>query len=236
METSPESSVAGENRLLAALPLVEQERLLPHLERVQLGLEEKLYEPDQPITHVYFPCTSVGSLLSVMEDGTAVEFGTVGREGMVGLAVFLGAESVPTLAFNQVTGDALRMTAERFRELSREGVFHHLLHRYAQAMFNQMAQTAACNRVHSLEERCARWLLMTHDRVGRDQFDLMQKFLAQMLGTHRPSVSVAAGMLQKAGFIRYSRGRITVTDREGLESAACECYARVSREFDRLLP
>lgn len=235
MTTARVFADSSENRLLVCLPREEQERLRPYLERVHLGLQEAFYEPNTPIPYVYFPCSAVGSLVSVMDDGEAAEFATVGNEGIVGLPIFLDADTIPSLAFCQVEGEALRMEAERFREFSRSGPLHRLMHRYTQALFNQMAQSAACNRLHSLEERCARWLLITHDRVGQDQFALKQAFLAQMLGTRRPSVSVAAGMLQKAGFIRYSRGKITVTDRPGLESASCECYARIRREFERLL-
>jgi CRP-like cAMP-binding protein len=171
-----------------------------------------------------------------MEDGTVVELATVGNEGMVGLPVFLGGDTMPLKAFVQIPGDAMRMKADVFKDSVNQGSpLHGLLQRYTQALFNQVAQSTACNRVHSIEERCCRWLLMTRDRVESDGFPLTQEFLSQMLGVRRPSVSVVAAILQKAGLIRYSRGRITILDREGLEAAACECYAIIKQEFDRLL-
>jgi CRP-like cAMP-binding protein len=192
--------------------------------------------PSASSSHVYFPIGVVISLVTSMEDGTAVELATVGREGMVGLPVFLGTGSLPIQAFGQIPGEALRVTAEAFRaEIKRNGPLVQVLNRYMQALFIQVAQVAACNRVHLVEQRRARWLLQTHDRVGADQFLLTQEFLAQMLGVRRAGVSVAAGLLQKAGLIRYARGRITILDRPGQESAACECYRVVRREFDRLL-
>jgi CRP-like cAMP-binding protein len=224
-----------DNRLLAALPPEERERLLPGMETVPLSVKHSLYEPDQPIEHVYFVRTGVVSLVSVMEEGALVEVATIGNEGMVGLPVFLGADTISMKAFVQIPGEAWRMGAAPFREAVRNGGrFPELLQRYTQALFLQVAQGAACNRAHSIEERCARWLLMTHDRVERDEFPLTQEFLAIMLGVRRPSVTVAAGILQKAGFIRYSRGRITVVDREGLEAATWECYGMIRREYDRL--
>jgi CRP-like cAMP-binding protein len=165
-----------------------------------------------------------------------VEVGTVGNEGMLGLPVFLGADSSPGAAFCQVPGRALRMPAEALRAAaSVEGPLRDLLQRYAQALMDQIAQSAACNRAHSTEERLCRWLLMTHDRVGADRFPLTQEFLGQMLGVRRAGVSATASILQRAGFIRYSRGTITITDRAGLESASCGCYRVVRDEFDRLL-
>jgi CRP-like cAMP-binding protein len=171
-----------------------------------------------------------------MSDGLAVEAGTVGNEGMVGLPLYLGAETSPHRAFSQVPGEALRMRAGDFTaELARQGPLHAVLKRYNQALINQMAYSVACNRLHSVEERMCRWLLMTQDRVGAEQFPLTQEFLAQMLGVRRPSVTVVAGILQKAGLIVYSRGLITIRDRAGLEAASCECYRVVRDELDRLL-
>lgn len=235
MSTADVYARPGRNRLLGLLPPDEWARLQPHLEPVALGPGDPIYHPDEPIPYVYFPTTLIGSLVVVMDDGQSSEWGTVGNEGMIGLPLFLEDDSLPSRAFCQGAGEGFRMKAAAFREQSRDGSLHSLLHRYTLALLNQVAQSAACNRLHSFEERCARWLLMTHDRCGKDQFDLKQEFLAQMLGTRRATVSVAAGILQKAGFIRYTRGRITVVDREGLESAACECYARIHREYDRLL-
>jgi CRP-like cAMP-binding protein len=224
------------NRLLDSLPRPDLERLRPHLEAVSVGVKHVVYEPNGPIKHVYFPINCVISLVTYLEDGASVEMATIGLEGMVGLPIFLGTDTMPSRAFGQVPGDALRITAAAFtEEIERNGPLVQVLNRYTQALFNQVAQTTACNRVHLVEQRCARWLLQTHDRVGSDQFSLTQEFLAQMLGVRRTGVSAAAGLLQKAGLIRYARGRITVLDRPGLESAACECYRVIKREFDRLI-
>lgn len=228
--------IPGENRLLAALPDAVLDRLRPRLEETALGLKQVLYEADRPIEHVYFPRTGVVSLVIAMADGLMVEVGTVGNEGMVGTPVFLGAEKSPTKAFAQVPGEALRMRAEDFREeIGSGGPLPDLIRRYTQAMVNQISQSVACNHLHSVQERMCRWLLMTHDRVGADEFSLTQEFLAEMLGVRRPSVTVVAGILQQAGLIRYHRGRVTVLDRAGLEAASCECYRVVRREYDRLL-
>ncbi|OWY64040.1 hypothetical protein B7486_49525 [cyanobacterium TDX16] len=171
-----------------------------------------------------------------MEDGGVVEAATVGNEGMVGLPVFLEADTIPSQAIVQIPGDALRMKADAFKAwVDQSQPLQNLLKRYTQVMFNSIMQTAACNRRHEIEQRCCRWLLMTHDRVGSDNFPLTQEFLAQMLGVRRPSVSVVASILQKAGLIRYSRGKIIILDRPGLESATCECYPVIKQEFDRLL-
>jgi len=224
------------NRLLAALPRQDYERLRPSLEIVTSGIKDLVYEPNGPIAYVYFPLNCVFSLLTIMADGTAIEYATVGNEGMVGLPVFLGAETMPSRAYTQVPGEAVRMKAELFREAARPvGPLHDVLLRYTQALVSQLAQTAACNRLHSIEERCSRWLLMTHDRVAGDQFVLTQEFLGLMLGVRRQRVNAAAGLLQKAGLIRYRRGQITILDRQGLEAASCECYRVTRREFDRLL-
>lgn len=229
-------SPPGENRLLSVLAADALERLRPHLEPVALTLRATLYRPNEPISHVYFPCNAVCSLILTLEGGVTVEFGTVGNEGLLGLPVFLGADSTPGEAFAQVAGRALRLPADILRQQTAGGgALHDLLQRYAQAFTNQIAQTAACNRAHSVDERCARWLLMTHDRVGGDRFRLTQQFLAQMLGVRRATVNTAASILQRAGFIRYSRGVIAVADRPGLESAACTCYRTVREEFERLL-
>jgi CRP-like cAMP-binding protein len=235
MSGAPSQS-PGENRLLALLPPEVRERLRPHLTLVELGLRHGLYRPNEPIQHVYFPLNGVCSLVISMDEGAIFEVATVGNEGMVGLPVFLGAESIPGEAFVQVAGHALQLPAEVLRqETSTGGAFHELLHRYTQALLNQISQTAVCNRAHSIEQRCGRWLLMTHDRMGAAQFALTQEFLGQMLGVRRASVSAVASALQKAGVIRYSRGVITVTDRAGLEHVSCECYRIVRGEFDRLL-
>ncbi len=224
------------NRLLALLPEAEYKRLEPHLEKVALPLREVLYEADKPIEHVFFPLTGVTSIVAEMEDGRIAEVGTIGNEGMAGLPVFLGAEKTPTLAFQQVPGEALRMRVDVFRkEIENAGTLTRVLHRYTQALFTQVAQAAACNRLHSTDQRCARWLLMTHDRVGTDEFLLTHEFLGQMLGVRRATVTEVAGTLHKAGLITYSRGKITVLDRQGLEAASCKCYQVIREDFDRLL-
>jgi CRP-like cAMP-binding protein len=224
------------NRLLAALPREEYERLLPHLELVPLEYKQILYQPNEPIDYVYFPNNGVASLLTIMENGDAVEVGTVGNEGMVGLPVFLGAKTIPGQAIVQIPGDGLRMRVDVFQnKVTSQSPLYNLLQRYTQALFNQIAQSAACNRLHSIEERFCRWLLMTQDRVGKDKFPLTQEFLSQMLGVRRASVSVVASTIQRAGLITYTRGKITILDREGLEAASCECYAIIKEEFERLV-
>lgn len=206
------------------------------MEAVSLQYKQILYEPNQFIQHVYFPLNGVVSLLTIMADGEVAEVGTVGNEGMVGLPVFLGATTIPGMAMAQVPGDALRMSVDVFKDkVTPDSQLHNLLQRYTQALFNQIAQTAACNRLHSIEERLCRWLLMTQDRVESDQFPLTQEFLAQMLGVRRSSVSVVAATLQKAGLIQYSRGKMTILDRAGIEAVSCECYAIVKREFENLI-
>jgi CRP-like cAMP-binding protein len=223
------------NRLLAALPRDALEHILPLLTHVPLPDGMIIYEPGARITHVYFVLTGIISMVCQMREGT-VEVGTVGCEGMTGLPIVLEADTMPSRAFVQVPGDALRMSADALLRAMRESPkLRRLIYRYVQALFDQTAQHAACNRLHGLEERCARWLLMTHDRVVGDVLLLKQQFLAEMLGVHRPAVTLAAGALQKAGIIRYSRGKVTVLDRAALESASCECYAIVTRRIDELI-
>lgn len=224
------------NRLLAAVPAADRRRMQERMEPVKFDLRQPVYEPGKPIEYVYFPLTAVISMLAVMDDGQAVEVATMGNEGMAGLPVFLGATTSPDLAFAQIPGRALRMPAGEFRELANgAGVVQALLQRYTQAFFVQLAQGAACNRLHSLDQRLARWLLMTHDRVGQDQFPLTQEFMAQMLGVRRATVTEAAGRLQQADLITYRRGIITILDRPGLEAASCECYRIITAEHARLL-
>jgi CRP-like cAMP-binding protein len=228
--------VPGKNRLLAALPRDEYDRLHTNLEKVSLPLKEILYEANGPIAHVFFPLNGVVSLVISMEGGFTLEVGTIGNEGMVGTPVFLGSESSPTRAISQVPGEALRMEATVFQEeMKRDGLLYGLVQRYTQAMINQISQSTVCNRRHSVQKRMCRWLLMSHDRVGTDEFQLTQEFLSQMLGVRRPTVSAVAGILQKAGLLTYRRGRMTILDRKGLEAASCECYQVVREELDRLL-
>ncbi|MFL5575571.1 MAG: Crp/Fnr family transcriptional regulator [Gemmatimonadaceae bacterium] len=225
------------NRIITALPAETRERLAPHLELVSLRVRDPLHDARGPVEHVYFPLNAVVSLVSDIDDGVTVELATLGNEGMVGIAVFLAGETMPYRAFTQVPGATLRLPARVLvAEMARDQELGDVLKRYTQALLVQVAQTAACNRIHRVEERCARWLLMTHDRVGRaEQFPLTQEFLAQMLGVRRATVTVAAGMLQRAGLIRYTRGKITVVDRPRLEAASCGCYRVVRDETDRLL-
>jgi CRP-like cAMP-binding protein len=224
------------NRLLAALSEADRQAFQPLLEPVELSLRQVLHEVGEPITHVVFVRHGVVSLVNEPNRGEIVEVATIGPEGMVGLAVALGVPAIPTRAFVQVPGDGFRVEAAAFTAFveSRPG-FRILLMRYTMALLNQIAQNASCNRLHEVQERCARWLLQTHDRVDGDTFPLTQEFLAQMLGVHRPTVSIAAGMLQRAGLISYSRGIITILDRAGLRDASCSCYGFVSQEYERLL-
>jgi CRP-like cAMP-binding protein len=232
----PSDDLKPANRLLSSLPGPAFRALRPHLERVALETKQVLFNVDVPIEHVYFPEDIVVSVLSVMQDGSAVEVATVGREGMVGLPVVLGAEKAQALAFVQVPGHGMRVEARFFREhVQRSGAMRNVLDRYTQALFTQLSQNSACNRLHSIEERCARWLLMTHDRVGADSFPLTQQFLAQMLGVRRAGVSEVASQLQREGLMTYQRGHITLKDRAGLEAASCECYRIIQSEFDRLV-
>lgn len=236
--TVPSSTpaVPCRNRILSALPAGEWERLRDSLEPVTLEFRRVLFEPNQTIQHVYFPEDAVVSILGLMEDGSAVETATVGNEGMVGVPVFLGAMQMAGQAFAQIPGTGWRMSAGALREEARRGSpLAQLLGRYTQALFTLVAQSSACNRKHGTEQRCARWLLMTHDRVGGDTFELTQLFLSQMLGVRRATVSETAAQLQGRGLIRYVRGRITVVDRPGLEAAACPCYGIIRAEFARML-
>jgi CRP-like cAMP-binding protein len=228
------AAVWRRNRLLAALPEVEQQRLAGELQLVDLGLRELMYEVGQPIDSVYFPLGCVMSLVAPVGD-EVVEVATVGPEGMVGLPAFLGVTTSAQRVYCQLPGPALQLSVEALAGfLSGDGDLHRLLHRYTQAVMVFLGQSVACNRLHTVEQRCARWLAHTHDRVDQDSFPLTQEFLAQMLGVRRASVSVSAQTLQQAGLIRYSRGRITVLDRDGLRAAACPCYPIIHREFDKL--
>ena len=237
----PESPQAAErNQLLRALPPAAYAALLPDLEPVELTRGQLLWRHDATIRGVYFPRTAVTSLVTPLADEAPVESATVGFEGLVGVPVVLGADATHTQAVAQVPGTAARVEARRFREWlgSADGATGLFL-RYTQALLEQTAQGVACNRRHGIDERCARWLLATHDRVGReqgvDQFPLTHDFLAAMLGTRRATVTVAAGMLQQAGLIRYSRGRVSILDAAGLEAASCECYGVVRAQHARLL-
>jgi CRP-like cAMP-binding protein len=223
------------NRLLAALPAADYARLLPALEPVRLEHKQVLTRMDAPIDHVYFPRDAVTSILVPMDDGQDVEGATVGNEGLIGLPVFLGDAMGTELVICQVPGAAFQITIAAVREVAAQSpALVRAVHRYTLALMGQMNRTAGCNRIHPVDERCARWLLMTADRVGRDTFSLTQEFLAAMLGVRRASVTTAAGMLQQAGFITYRYGQVRIVDRDGLEQAACEDYRLSKALYDRL--
>jgi len=235
-DTAPDEAPIR-NRLLAALPASELALLTPYLERVSLEQRAQLFAPEQPIAHVYFPDTAVISLVSRLEDGRSVEVGTAGSEGMAGLSLFLAEDTSSFEAFAQIPGIAHRMDAKEFVRLAATSeALHRMLLRYTQAFLTQVAQTAACNGAHLVEERCARWLLMTSDRVDGDEFALTHEFLAFMLGVRRAGVTVTMRALQDAGIIAYGRGRIGIVDRAALEAVSCACYRVVRDHFERLLP
>ena len=224
------------NRLLGMLSRKDYQRLRPHLRHVPLAYRQSLYRAHRRLGSVYFIETGVGSLVNTMANGQAAEVGTIGNEGVVGLPLLLEAGSAPTSVYVQVPGNGLCMSAARFSaELAKSASMRTVMLRYAHALFNQVAQSAACNHFHTLQQRCCRWLLMTHDRMQSEEFLLTQEFLAMMLGVQRTGVSAAAGGLQRAGLIRYNRGIVTILDRRGLLARACECYGLSKREFDRLL-
>ena len=232
----PNGANQHQNRLLALLPKPDYDRLKPHLEAVELTYKRQLYYANKPIDFVYFVETGVASLVNTMKNGEASEVGTIGNEGLVGLPVLLGDRQAPTAVYVQVPGVGLRMPADAFADaLEQSPSLRVTMLHYAHAFFNQIAQSAACNHFHALEQRCCRWLLMTHDRMHTDEFLLTHEFLAMMLGVRRAGVTVAAGELQRAGIIRYTRGRITVLDIQELRDRSCECYAISKMEFDRLL-
>ena len=226
-----------ENQLLAALPETERTRVLPLLEPVEMPLGKVLFESGCAISHVYFPTTSIVSLLHVMLDGASAEIAVVGHEGIVGISLFMGGISTPSRAVVQSAGWGFRLKADVIRqEFNRAGPAMHLLLRYTQALITQKAQTAACNRHHSLDQQLCRWLLLSLDRLQGNELVMTQELIANMLGVRREGVTEAAGHLQQAGLIRYQRGHITVLDRAGIEQRSCECYAVVKKEYDRLLP
>jgi len=225
------------NLLLAALPAAEYERLLPHLEPVPMRLGEVLYESGGELRHAYFPTTCIVSLLYVMENGSSAEIAVVGNEGLVGVALFMGGGTMPNRAVVQSAGHAYRLRGPVMQlEFDRYGPLLRLLLRYTQALITQMAQTAVCNRHHSVDQQLCRWLLMSLDRLSSDELVMTQELIANMLGVRREGVTEAAGKLHRAGLIDYRRGHITVLDRPGLEARVCECYQVVKTEFDRLLP
>jgi len=224
------------NMILSLLPQAEQAAVLARSEMITIQSKELVYRREEPLTHVYFPEDCVISLVTEMEDGDQVEAMTVGSDGFAGMAIFHDAPNSRLKAIGQISGHTRRIAAADFRELVRTcDAFHRLLHRYSQFVFETVSQSAACNRLHVIEQRCARWLLMSEDRVGRSRFDLTQEFLAEMLGVRRPGVTVAMGILEKAGLISHGRGTITVINRAGLEKASCECYRTIKAREAKLI-
>ncbi|HWW76010.1 MAG TPA: Crp/Fnr family transcriptional regulator [Pyrinomonadaceae bacterium] len=236
MPTNADTSDPTKNRLLAALPRDEYERMLPQLGHVSFKLGEVVYESGGQMEHIYFPTSAIVSLLYLMENGASAEMGMAGREGLVGVALFMGGNTMPNRAVVQSAGGAVRMRAQVLRdEFARGGAFQRLLLRYTQALLTQMSQTAVCNRLHAIEQQLCRWLLLSHDRLDSDELVMTQELIANMLGVRREGVTAAAGRLQEQGLISYVRGRIRILDRRGLEASACECYKVVKDEYGRLL-
>ena len=238
MKTKPSASPAlpTKNQLLAALPKADYQRLVTHLEPIPLPLGWSVYEPGSPMEHVFFPTDGIISLLYVMENGASAEIAVTGNEGLVGIALFMGGESTPSRAVVQSAGQAYRLRADFLKEeFERGGELQHLLLRFTQALITQMAQTAVCNRHHTVEQQLCRWLLLSLDRLPSNDLVMTQELIANMLGVRREGVTEAAGHLQQAGLIQYQRGHITVLDRPKLAERVCECYAVVKRESDRLL-
>jgi CRP-like cAMP-binding protein len=234
---SPKLNDPRQNHLLAVLPDEEHVRIFPHLEQVRLNLGDVLYESGGQLRYVYFPTTAIVSLLSLMENGSSAEIAIVGYEGIVGIALFMGGETMPNRAVVQSEGMAFRMNGSLLnQEFNRAGPVQHILLRYTMALLAQMAQTAVCNRHHSIDQQLCRWLLLSLDRLHSNELSMTQELIANMLGVRREGVTEAAGKLQSAGLINYNRGRITVLDRPGLEARVCECYEVVKNEFARLLP
>ncbi|MEA3642288.1 MAG: Crp/Fnr family transcriptional regulator [Lamprobacter sp.] len=242
MTTAPSPASPHQNHLLDALPKAEYEQMLSNLEPISLALGQVIYESGEGLSHVYFPTTAIVSLLYVMENGASAEIAVVGNEGIVGIALFMGGETMPNRAVVQSAGLAYRLKGPLLkREFARfggrrQGSLQPLLLRYTMALLTQMAQTAVCNRHHTIDQQLCRWLLLSLDRLPSNKLDMTQELIANMLGVRREGVTEAAGRLQSAGLIRYSRGHIEILDRPGLEARVCECYEVVRREFERLLP
>lgn len=225
----------SENRLLAALPEAEYQRLLPKLEQIALIYTENIYQPGDTINHIYFPESGIVSLLSAVEANSTLEVGIVGNEGIIGLPVFLGAKISNNRAVVQGEGFALRMTTADFLVEAESGELSRILRHFTHSLLTQISQSAACNRFHQIDSRMARWLLMTHDRMQKDEFKITQEFLSNMLGVRREAVNKAATHLQQNRLIRYSRGNLLILDRQGLESAACNCYQIIKKDYDNFL-
>jgi CRP-like cAMP-binding protein len=236
VKVKPVARKGFRNRVLDRLPRKELSRIKKALTELEVATRDEIYEPNKPFEHAYFPETAVASVVNVLEDGTEIEVATIGYEGMVGLPLFLGTKQSPACAFWQIAGTAFRIDAAFLQKEKRSrSALAAALELYTQGFFAQIAQSVTCNRLHTLEQRCARWLLMTHDRVPSDDFPLKQEFLGQMLGVRRTGISEVAGQLQRKRVIKYSRGRMCMTNRAGLERLSCECYQVVAREYRRLL-
>lgn len=236
MTVSDDLDTKIKNRLLASLPGKDYKRLVPNLEEVHLDFSEVLYESGDTIKYVYFPNNSIVSLLSTVEDRSTLEIGITGNEGMVGPSILLGVKISPYRALVQGEGSAMRMKASTLlKESNADGSLQRLLHRHIHALMTQIAQSAACNRFHQVEARLARWLLMTHDRIGSEKFRLTQQFLSDMLGVRRQGVTYSARALQRSKLITYSRGHLTILNRTGLEAAACKCYSIIKAEYESFL-
>ncbi|WP_234413593.1 Crp/Fnr family transcriptional regulator [Ideonella sp. A 288] len=237
MANPPVQSAPQRNQLLAALPPAEFDRWMPHLEWVAMPLGQVIYESGTAQHHVYFPTTAIVSLLYVMENGASAEIAVVGNEGIIGISLFMGGDTTPSRAVVQSAGEGYRLRAPMMKqEFDLAGPVMHLLLRYTQALITQMAQTAVCNRHHTLDQQLCRWLLLSLDRLPGSELAMTQELISNMLGVRREGVTAAALKLQDSGLIRYARGRISVLDRPGLEARTCECYAVVKKEYDRLLP
>src|SRR6267143_5118458 len=233
MPKAPALNGSPANRLLASLPAKEYQRLLPELEPVPLAFAQIIYAPGDTIRHVYFPNDSIVSLLAAEDHHASLEVGMIGNEGMAGISVFMGVNRSRTLALVQGAGTAMRMKSAALRKESDHiGSFHRLLHRYAHSLLTQMSLSSACNRFHGLDARLARWLLMTHDRIGTDEFRLTQEFMSNMLGVRREGVNKVAGHLQREKLISYTRGHVTVINRRGLEKVSCDCYSTIRAESE----
>jgi len=232
----PPNSAPPFNKLLASLPADDYQRILPHIKTVPLRFKQVLHKQGERIQDIYFPGGGACSMTKVMENGEAAEIATIGNEGLVGASVFFGDDqSIGETLIQVPDGSGYVMALEPFMaEMERRGAFYNRVIRYYQALMTQVMQTTVCNGLHSAEQRCCRWLLMTHDRVGGDELKLTHEFLAIMLGVRRQTVTVVAGTLQRAGFIKYTHGHVTILDRKALEAASCECYAVIRRQFDQL--
>jgi CRP-like cAMP-binding protein len=236
MTATVTAEVASKNHLLAGITAEEMERLIPHLQPVSLSLGKVIYESGEKLDYIYFPTTAIISLLYIMESGATAEIGVVGNDGLIGIAIFMGGDTTPNRAVVQSAGKAMKMKAQAMKnEFLRGGPFHNQCLRYTQALITQISQTAVCNRLHSVDQQLCRWLLLSHDRLPSDRLIMTHDLIANMLGVRREGITHAAKRLQRAGYISYVRGDMTILDRKGLEADVCECYQVVRTEYERLL-